>query len=317
MSTLSDSYIFNEFNKNKTMTTRIIEAYKDGQILDESYIEEQILQIKRTRISPLSDAVLTAYSQGKIDLVYSSTVRVPKAIPFIIMKLQGKNRAIIFINNHGSISDNGAVDGGHRLSTPMKDLYVLMEAAYLGLCYYDNPAKFKRSIGLMKFTNSIYTNMWIRILNKECALSMFSELFNQVAFCISKYYLERVWEVENSDLVFNYACAEAINANKITMKLVEDQYNEANIKTIDDLFVFLQKLSPRIESKVNTRYMLECYINMYRDTAILGMDTFPYFLFVIIASYCGSFIVNQPLINDIMKNTKGANILYSELSKLV
>ena len=316
MSTLSDSYIYGMFNVNKMMSTKIADAYKEGQTLDSSYIEEQILQIKRTRISPLSDAVLTAFSKGEIELIYSSTVKVPKAIPFIILKIKGRNKAIIFVNNYGSISNNGIVEGGNALNVPMKDLYTLMESAYLALRYYDNPSSFRRSIGLMKLTNSIYTNMWIRILNKECALSMNPELFNQVSFCISKYYLEKVWEIENDELVFNYACSEATNANKITMKLVENQYNQANVQTIDDLFKFLQTFSVRIENKVSTKYMVECYINMYRDTALLGIDTLPYFIFTIVCAYCGSFIVNQPLINDIMKNIKSVNILYSELSKL-
>ena len=158
--------------------------------------------------------------------------------------------------------------------------------------------------------------MWNRILNKECALSMDLELFNQVTFSISKFYLDRVWELENKELEFNYACGEIQNPNKVTLKLIDDQYNTANIESINDLFTFLRNMSPRIQSKVNTRYMLECYINMYRDTAILGIDTFPYLLFSITCSYMGSFIVNQPLINDIMKNKKGANVLYNELSKL-
>lgn len=316
MSTLSDSYIFGEFNKAQTMTARIAEAFKNGVKLNQSHIEEQILQIKRTHISPIADSVLTAFETGRIILVYSKDIRVPKAIPFIITKMNNKNHALIFVNNYGSLSNNGVASGGELLSISMKDLYVLMEGAFLALSYYDNPMKFKRSIALMRFTNSVYTEMWSRILNKECALSMDLELFNQVTFSVSKFYLDRVWELENKELEFNYACSEIQNPNKVTLKLIDDQYSNANIKSIDDLFTFLRNISPRIQSKVNTRYMLECYINMYRDTAILGIDTFPYLLFSITCSYMGSFIVNQPLINDIMKNKKGANVLYNELSKL-
>ena len=53
MSTLSDSYIFGEFNKAQSMTVKIAEAFKAGIKLNQSHIEEQILQIKKYGINVL------------------------------------------------------------------------------------------------------------------------------------------------------------------------------------------------------------------------------------------------------------------------
>ena len=162
-SALSDSYIYSMFNTNKSVTLRISEAYKTGKRLDSSYIEEQILQIKRTRFSPLVEKVLLAFEHGDIILLYSDTVVVSQAIPFVVIKTGSNNKALIFVNKFGTISDNGEAYGGKILNIPMKDLYVLMEGAYLALKYYDNGTTINRSTGLMRLTSNIYTSMMLRI----------------------------------------------------------------------------------------------------------------------------------------------------------
>jgi hypothetical protein len=228
----------------------------------------------------------------------------------------GKNKVAVFVNGYGSIVDNGAIAGGKALNVPMKDLYVLMEGAYLAWTYYEYPVKFQRSIGLMKLTNNIYTTMVINILNKEYGLSMNPDLFNTVSFCVSRFYLERIWELESRDLIFNYALQILPNtANRATLSITNDEYTQANIDSIDKLITFIKNISPRLDT-LNTRYFTECYINLYKDVALLSMDTLPYFIFTLVATYCGSFMVNQPKISDIIKNTKGSNIFYNELSKL-
>ena len=50
---LSDSVIYQTFNRNAEMTSTILSAIKNSVVIDSSYIEEQIIQMKRTRISPL------------------------------------------------------------------------------------------------------------------------------------------------------------------------------------------------------------------------------------------------------------------------
>ena len=266
--------------------------------------------------TPLVEKVLTAFERGDIILLYSDTVIVSQAIPFVVIKAGSSNKALIFVNKFGSISDNGETYGGKILNIPMKDLYVLMEGAYLALKYYDNGTIINRSTGLMRLTSNIYTSMMLRILNKEFALSMDPELYNSVSFIISRFYLEKVWECGNKDLIFNYACQNILTPNKMNLRLVDDQYTSATIMNISDLIVFLSKFSPRL-SKLTTRYFVECYVNNFKIPSTLSMDVFPYFLFTLICTYNGSFLVNQPVINDIIKNISSSGIFYNELSKIV
>ena len=105
---LSDSYMFGELNNSSSITLKIANAIKTGVILDGSYIQEQAIQCKRSRISPLVDKVFDAFDKGSILLVYNKQVRVSTAIPFVVMQVKGVTSAYIFISDFSSISKDGS-----------------------------------------------------------------------------------------------------------------------------------------------------------------------------------------------------------------
>ena len=315
-STLSDSFVFANFNHKSERTRRISEIIKTGTVVTESMIEEQILQIKRTKISPLLDKVLDAYNAGKIVLLYTDKIKLPQAIPFSVVKIGGVNKSFVFLGNYGTLVDAGITGGGLMLNISMKDLYVLMESAYVAYSYYEYKTRLIRNIGMMKFSASVYSGMFMRILNKEYALSMDRDLYNRAAFVIARFFLDNVWESENKDLNVSYAMSSVLNPNRTDLGLVNDSYDQAGITDVNSLIKFISTLSPRME-KLNMRYFMECYINMFKQGALLSMDCLPYFLYTLIVTFNGSFLVNQPIIHDIITNTKGSNIFYAELSKVI
>ena len=119
----------------------------------------------------------------------------------------------------------------------------------------------------------------------------------------------------NSDIIDSYAGSFGNGFVDSDRVLISDMYHNANITTFTELIEFLKTLSPRISS-VTARYVVECYINLYHGAAVFGVDCLPYFLFTLTSSLLGSFIVNRPVIADILKNTKGMNGFYSELGKV-
>lgn len=312
---LTDSISYQFCNPNGELTSLIMTAVKDSIVIDRSYIEEQILQIQRTRISPLADSVLKAYENGDITLLYSKVVKVPQALPFFVTKIKGKIKAFIFVNNYGTISKG---DGANKfLNVPMKDLYVLMEGAYTAFHYAVYPNQVTKSMALMKVSCSIYTTMILRILNKDYAISMDQDVYSKITFCISKFFLERVWMYTNKDVIFTYAKNNIKNAvNSAEFIVISKLYEEANILTISDLLNFITQFSPRLKG-LSFRYFLQCYIDRYKNGAMFGLECLPYFLYTIEASMIGSFLVNQPMISDITKNTKGMNTFYPELVKVL
>lgn len=314
---LTDTLVYRSFNNNAAMTQIIISAIKDSIVIDKSYVEEQLLQIQRTRISPLSDDVLRAFETGEVTLLYSKIKKVPQMLPFFVTKMQGKLKAFVFVNNHGTISASAEDKSRKYLNITMKDMYVLMEGAYTALQYAIYPTNITKSMALMKVSSSIYTQMVVRILNKEKSIANDQDIYNKVVFCVSKFFLERVWMANNSDVVFTYSKNNIHTAVNVAELMVVDKlYQEANVVTFSDLLNFLSTLSPRLKD-LSFRYFIQCYINMYKPPAIFGLECLPYFLFTIETSLIGSFIVNAPIITDITKNTKGMNSFYPELVKVL
>lgn len=312
-SSLNDSVIFQTFNRNSELMNVINLCIKNGLVLDDSYIQEQILQIKRTRISPIADKVLDAYEKKDIIVIYAKNMKVPQALPYAILKIQGKMKAFIFVNNYGKISKNK--DGTEDyLNMPMKDLYVLMEGAFIALTYYRYPVQITKNLGLMKLCSQIYAGMFMRILNKEYALSLQQDIYDQVYFTVAKYFLERVWESKNDDINTSYAINALLSPNKTDLMITNDEYNNAKITNIGMLMDFIAKRSERM-GKLNLRYFTQCWLNTYKPGAIFGMETLPYFLYIIEATMIGSFLINQPIVSSIIKNIKGMNLFYPELAK--
>jgi hypothetical protein len=309
---LSDSYVYGLFNTGNEIQTRIIKGLQNGILLDSSYIQEQLIQIQKTRISPISDKVLDAYRSGLVRLVYVKNYKMTKSLPFILHKTNdGKVKASIFVSNYATL--NREEDA---LVIPMKSLYILMESAYIGLYMQLNKNIIQRNTTVMRVCNYVYTQMFMRILNKEYALSLDNNLHDKVSYTVSRFFLETVWGVQNESLIYTYAAGTSLNPDHGALKILHEEYSMAGIHNLTDLFEFMKKQFPRMQT-LTLRYFVERYINTYNGTAILAIDYLPYVFFVIINMLLGGFLVNQGSLNDIIKETPMINKFYPELTKII
>lgn len=319
---LTDSVVYQSFNKNEEMTRTILAAIKDSIRIDNSYIEEQILQIERTKISPLAETVLHAYESEDIVLLYNKSMkRIPKLLPFFVMKTNGKKVAFIFVNNYGALTKSDVNSSKKYLNISMKDLYVLMEGAYIALQYATYSNNIVKNMSLMSLSAIIYSSIWVRILNRNYAITMDPTVHANTVFAIARFFLERVWMYQGSrEAIFNYTVrtvkAVAKTLQKTDMVMMDDQYTQANIETIEDLIKFIKELSPRFKD-LSFRYFFECFVVMFKDPAVFGLESLPYFLFMVQATLLGSFLINSPVISDIIKNIQGMNQFYPELVRSI
>ena len=315
--TVSDSYLMKKMDQNAGITSRILQAIKSGQVITENDIAEQIMQVRRTRISPLAEHVIAAFNRGEIVLIYSKTVKVVQAIPFIVAGKGASTKAYIFVNAYGTFTTPKRSSSAEKIfNIGMKDLYALMEGAYIALQYYRMPGVFIKNLGLMKTCMSVYTQMFLQILNKEYALSMSPLEYNQVAYCIARFFLENMWELQSKDLSSAYAFGAIVNANKLDYVQVQDDWDNATITNLEEFIEFLKEHFPRLQT-MSVRFFTEYFMNTFRATVVLAMDVLPYFLFTVSSCLLGSFIANQPVIYEILKNTKGVSYFYSELGKII
>lgn len=310
-STMEDSFIYKSFNASNGLIEKIVKYIKTGVALDSSYIDEQYSQMKKTSLSPLTQKVVESYDKGEIELLFSRETKIGTSIPFIVRKVSnGKIVATIFIATFGNIDKND------NLNIPVKQLYALMESAYVALQMQVNPMKIQRNIGIMKVCLSIYNQMLLRILNKEYALSLDKVLYDKVTYCINRFFLERIWEYPNKDLIDSYSTSELKFIENLDLDLLKTGYLDSNIKDINDLLLFIKTLSPRM-NELNTRYFIERFVNTFHGSSIMSLDYLPYVFFVIINIILGSFLISQTALNDIVKNTRGVNKFYVELSKTI
>lgn len=309
-STLEDSFIYKSFNASNGVVEKLVKYIKTAVSLDSSYIEEQYMQMKKINFSPLSQKVVEAYDKGDIELLYSRESKIGTSLPFIIRRNGNKIVATIFIATFGTI------DKDSILVIPVKQLYSLMESAYVALEMQKDPTMIQRNVALMRICASVYTEMFLRILNKLYALTTDRVLHDKVSYSITRFFLEKVWEYPNTGLVHSYASADLKYIEDLDLSLTQQEYESAQIVDLDNLLTFVKSLSPRMKN-LNTRYFIEQYVNTYHGASIMAMDYLPYVFFVIINVILSSFLISQTALNDLIKNIKGINKFYSELSKTI
>lgn len=311
MASIEDSYIYQTFNASNALIQRIVKYLKTGVKLDSSYFEEQYMQMRRTSLSPLTKHVIEAFDNGDIELLYSREIKMGTSIPFIIRKNEsGKIVATVFIATFAVIDKN------NNLNIPIKQIYALLESAYVALQLQVNPTYIQRNTTLMKITAYTYTEMVMRILNKDYALSLDKQLYDKVTYSVMKFYLSNIWKQPNKEVIESYASHGLKYIPELDLNLVRTAYDDCQIKTIDDLLNFIKTLSPRM-AELNTRFFIERYVNTYHGSTILSIDYLPYIFFVIINIILGSFLISQVALNDVIKNIEGMNRFYVELSKLI
>jgi hypothetical protein len=310
--TMEDSLVYKTFNQANGVVDKIVKYLSSGVPLDKSYIEDQYAIIRRgAGISPLSQNVLEAFNNGDIEIIWNNTEKVGVAMPFIVRrKSDGKVVSTIFINAFATIKDDSI------LVIPAKQLYGLMEGAYIALKLQTDPVKVMKNAELMMTTASVYTEMMARILNKEYALTLDKVLYDKVCYCIKRFYLECVWEYPNTGLVSNYASSDLKYIQQFDLDALDATYSKMEIKTIANLLEFVKSLSPRM-SDLNLRYYIERFIKTYHGSSILSIDYLPYVFFVITNVVMSTFLVSQTALNDIIKNTKNINRFYSELARVM
>jgi hypothetical protein len=314
---MSDTVLFDTLNTNNTLQTNLINGVKTGKVLTKEHILEQLLQIKRTNISPLTSTVIRAFENGDIKIIYADpSISITSALPFFTTRSNGKIVTFIFANRFGTLSKNNET-GEESLNISFKDLYALMEGAFTANSYVKNPSLITSNIGLMKCCCDIYSELFIHIINKECSIANDPELFNKVIFLIGYFFLNNVWESDNKNI--NIASAKRLIKSQVDaddILTVVDEYEAADIKNLKDFILFLENISPKMKL-LKIRKFIQYYINLYKAPSVFGLECLQYFLFTVQTTMIGSFIVNQPLISNNIKRSKEIKVFYPELTKIL
>ena len=308
--TMEDSFVYRTFNQANGLVEKIVKYIKTSVVLDSGYIGEQYSQMKKLPISPLSSRVIEAYDNGKVELLYSREVKIGTSLPFIVRRNGDSVVATIFIASFGKM------DKDNQFVIPVKQLYALMESAYIALSMQLDPTKIQRNVSLMRMCENVYTAMFMRILNKNYSLTTDKVLHDKASYVINRFFLEKIWEYPNTGLVDSYASADLQYIDDLELGRMKQGYENAQISDLDQMLNYVKTISPRM-TDLNVRFFIEQFVNTYHGGSIMAMDYLPYLFFVITNVILSSFLVSQGSLNDLVKNVKGINKFYQELSKTI
>lgn len=307
---LSDSDMFKQLNKSSAITSKIGKLLRSGVRLDKDYIEEQYMQMTKTRISPLAERVLRAFDDGSIQLIYNKQDHLTIAVPFVVVEISGKPTGCIFISDFSSLNKDETM-----LTIEMKKLYTLMESAYVGIKFFTNPNMFTRNAKMSKVVASIYSEMGLRILNREFALSLEKDTFDSINYILGRFCLSKVFPLSSTELIDAYATSCCKSPSRLSIEIASEVYEREGINSVESMITAIAKNYPKT-SKLTFRYYFERWISSFGTGACLSIDSFPYLYYVIINVILGAFLVNVTGLNDLIKNTNGISQFYAEISRV-
>ena len=229
-SSIEDSYIYKSFNASNSVIEKLVKYIKTSVALDSSVFEEQYMQMKKASASPLSKNVIEAFDNSNIELLYSKDAKVGTTLPFIIRKNE-KNKIVATI----FIASFATVDKDNNLVIPVKQLYALLESAYIAWQIQVNPTKVQRNVAIMKICSSVYVQMIMRILNKEYALTLDKVLYDKVTYVVTRFFITNIWQYPSADLIEAYSSNELKNIGEFDLDMLRMSYTNNQIKDINIL----------------------------------------------------------------------------------
>ena len=201
------------------------------------------------------------------------------------------------------------------LSIDAKKLYCMMESAYIArVCFLNDKALSTRNV-LLSYGSNIYANMFVKVLNRKYSLNIDKSKLHKVTFLASKFFLYNLVGLRNHDLLFNYSIKNCPNGNMYSLKDVDELNNDEDFESLDKFIELLASKRLGLNLKdLTIRNYLESYIHMYYESALMSLESLPYFLYNVISVTNGSYINNQYMLETIV-DTMGAKI-YNDIINL-
>lgn len=285
------------FNQLKDVVLDSIQgSLKEGKVLSNVELEEQMMLIKKYINSAIKPKVMNDYEQGLIRLVYApESVKRVSSVPYVMSMIDGRMVANVFVSSYGNMRQDGMVSLDYR------KLYILMESAYLSKTFLSKYDRYKNT-GASIYGCVTYANMFVKPLNKKFNIHTDRNRENSLLFLAAKFYLKNVLGIQNEEMIFNNAMRACKAPNPIILKEMNNLMPEEAFR---DLGTFLEALK---DEKLNlglttltARGYLELYIALYGGASVFALEMMPYFIFVGNSALNAMGLVNNYSLEDIME----------------
>jgi len=287
----TDSDLFNQVKiKNKIVkSVQNIDMYNDvaneDQIRDINFtIKQRInrLSAKEAVLELLNDNVFIIFNNKKVGL------------PVFINNIETKSgeRIIIDTSNHASSLDN---------IIPSKIFGLLQN----GLIIYNlNGSKghsYLNNANIMKDSAFIYSRMVNKVFDKVYGSNMDDFRRDLLLFVFAKFFLVkmtgRVYSDSSVDNIA-YRSTTQNSTERMINQFEKDILTEDSYSSLFNLINDLSKFEPF--SKFKARTLVEQYVRMYGEGALLSLDYLPAFYQTIFGVHSSSFLVKDSVINNLI-----------------
>ena len=312
-STLTKSETFNDFNtlSGVSQVSKAMNIIKNVEPLTVDDIEAAYVQMKQLT-SVLSRHALRQFDQGDIVLLFNKNVdqRMTDVFPFLTFLVKGsKYTTYIFIDKFMTMDRN---EKYHINSSILNDL-LISAAVSNGI-----KANYQRLASNVYFENiltSLYSQLFVRLLNREYSISTDKVLSDMLAYWIGKFFLINIFQTVAGDAgIENVLLKEVKYLDELQVNEMRAKYDEVKPTKISELIELIKGSSPRMES-LNKASFINRWIDYFYTRALLAMDNIEYFIFMIIAILGGNNIVSIAP-SELVKETKNINNFRPELIKL-
>lgn len=307
---LSQSYQWNMMNQNNAVTNRVVQMLKEGTQVTTAMLASDLNIIRNRLRSPLHQKILEALKigesgsgspDGSILLMYSTEIKIPIYLPFIILQTKpGVYGGIIFLNQCE------CVKGDAEYTTNTRKLKVALECCYVALRFMQHDlitSPKLTSTQIIRPAAKIYSHVMVECLNRKFNVKLDQTVCNQVMFMMSRFFITTVLGYHPStDVMENYCMYECLNPDVGSIRLVSDQFSDADLL---DISTFIQKLAtvPELKGrlgKLTVSSFVEMYVNMYNAPMTLSMEVFPYLFFNIVSVVQATYINNYHMLKQIV-----------------
>lgn len=311
LKSLESAFIYKNLNKSNAVSSNIMKLMTDGVLLTKKEVEEAIMVIDKNFKFPLKFKVLDAFEDGTIKLMFGMNSKLPSCLPFFLTKTNGgRVVAIVSVDIYGSYDDET-----HNVKIDPKKLYCMMESAYIAIKAYEHQIELKNKPILLSVGSNIYSLMFTRVLNKKYSLNIDKSKMHKVIMLSSLFYMVNILGAPLNETTFNYALKNCPNGNVYTLKQTANLFDEDDFSDFETFIKALTRPVVGLNLKdLTVRNYLEAFIGMYESTALLALESFPYFIYNIMSVTNGAYINNQYIMEDIVSN--GGSKIYNELLKL-
>lgn len=299
-----DTFCYRMLNTNNLVNNNIAKILKDGREITASDLDLELAEIKRNYKYSLKFDILDEVEKGTIKMVYSSNVKMPSSLPFIL--LNGNNNSIvpvIFLDLVANMNKDG------KLYIETKKLYTLLESAYIAAKYI-RKSDVALKTQIITEGSKMYSGLFTRPLNKAFALNTDKNKLDTVIFISACFYIINLLGLDpdkKEDSIINYSIGACKNPNGVSLKRFYQEFTDKTktpISPFTDLETFIKRL---VEMNIGlknlgVRNYLESYIGMYGSTMLMGLETFEYFAFNMVSVMMGAFLNNEYAINSVVEN---------------